>query len=466
VARSALDRVDDALGSQLERIVAAHHLRRLTRHGWAHALRPPTNDLWCAGDPPPREGNAVEILVDGAEALPRLQSDIAGAAESVLLAGWAFEPSFRLTPDGPLLGELLADKAEDVSVRMLAWAGAPLPLFHPSRREVRAIRDGFVRGTMIRMELDARERPMHCHHEKLAVIDGRIAYVGGIDLTSLAGNRLDSSDHPARGSIGWHDAAARIEGPLVADVHDHLAFRWREVTGDALGEPVRQHAAGEVTAQLVRTIPNGVYDGLPNGDYRILEAYMRALRSAEQLVYLENQFLWSSEVTEILAAKLRQPPTDEFRVVVVLPAHPNSGDDDTRGQLGVLVASDADERLLACTLYQPGRADQVYVHAKVAIVDDRWLAIGSANLNSHSFYNDTEVCLITCDEALIRSTRQRLWQEHLGRDEIAGAPHEIVDRGWAEAAKDPAYHRLELLPHVSRRSRGFLGPLNGLLVDG
>ena len=48
------------------------------------------------------------------------------------------------------------------------------------------------------------------------MIDGRIAYVGGIDLTSLAGDRLDSSEHPARGAVGWHDAASRIEGPLVA----------------------------------------------------------------------------------------------------------------------------------------------------------------------------------------------------------------------------------------------------------
>jgi phosphatidylserine/phosphatidylglycerophosphate/cardiolipin synthase-like enzyme len=190
------------------------------------------------------------------------------------------------------------------------------------------------------------------------------------------------------------------------------------------------------------------------------------MSSAKRLVYLENQFLWSPEVTSILAAKLQQPPTDEFRVVVVLPAHPNNGSDDTRGQLGVLVDCDADERLLACTLFQPGREHQVYVHAKVAIVDDRWLAIGSANLNSHSFYNDTEVCLITCDEELARSTRQRLWREHLGDDGIDAPPHEVVDRVWSPAAKDPALPRLELLPHVSRRSRGMLGPLNGLLVDG
>jgi phosphatidylserine/phosphatidylglycerophosphate/cardiolipin synthase-like enzyme len=108
----------------------------------------------------------------------------------------------------------------------------------------------------------------------------------------------------------------------------------------------------------------------------------------------------------------------------------------------------------------------VYVHAKIGIVDDRWLAIGSANLNAHSFYNDTEACVITCDEELVRSTRVRLWREHLGTDDVAGSAHDVVDHAWAPTAESDASHHLALLPHVSRRSRGVLGPLNGLLVDG
>jgi len=388
--------------------------------------------------------------------LPRLEAEIAAAGHSVLLAGWAFGPSFRLSRGGPTLRELLAEARAEV--RVLAWAGAPLPLFTPSRAQVRDARDALVHGTRIRMALDARERPMHCHHEKLAVIDGRVAFVGGIDLTALGGDRLDTSAHPARGAVGWHDASSRIEGPLVADVASHIALRWREVTGEEL-EPVEPVAAGSTRAQFLRTVPNGVYDALPDGDYRILEAYIRALRSAQRLVYLESQFLWAPEVTEILRAKLRDPPTDEFRLIVLLPARPNNGADDTRGQLGLLVDSDEDNRFLACTLYQPTRADQVYVHAKIGIVDDRWLVIGSANLNEHSFYNDTEACMITCDEELVRATRLRLWREHLGCEDVS------FER-FRERAEDERYDRLALLPHLSRRTRSFLGPLNGLLVDG
>jgi phosphatidylserine/phosphatidylglycerophosphate/cardiolipin synthase-like enzyme len=305
---------------------------------------------------------------------------------------------------------------------------------------------------------------MHCHHEKLAVVDGRIAYVGGIDLTALEGNRLDTSEHGARGSMGWHDATARVQGPLVGDVAEHIALRWHEVTGERLGRACDDTPHGDVRAQFVRTVPNNVYAALPRGDYRILEAYVRAVRSAERFVYLESQFLWSPEIVDILSAKLSDPPTEEFRIVLLLPAHPNNGADDTRGQLGLLVDADRDQRLIACTRYQPGRSGQVYVHAKIGIVDDRWLAVGSANLNAHSFFNDTEACLITTDEHLARDTRLRLWREHLRRDDVDGAAHAVIDRLWRATAEEGDH--LALLPGISRRTRRFLGPINGLLVDG
>ncbi|HEY6962092.1 MAG TPA: phospholipase D family protein [Gaiellaceae bacterium] len=459
MALTRIDRLDDAIGERLERLVVAHHRRRLRRHGWARAYAPPDDGLWAAGHPPPRDGNRLEPLIDGDDALGRIASDVAAAQESVLVAGWHVEPSFRLAAEGPTVRELLADAAERAEVRVLVWAGAPLPLFSPSRATVRAQRDDLVRGTRIRMALDPRERPMHCHHEKIVVVDGRIAYVGGIDLTSLAGNRLDRSGHPAREGVGWHDAALRIEGPLVADVAAHVALRWREVTDTEAPVSATLSRAGDTTAQFVRTVPNDVYDAVPQGDFRILESYVRALRSAERLIYLESQFLWSPELVRILVDKLHNPPSEDFRMIVLLPAHPNNGADDTRGQLGVLINADRHERFLACTLYQPGGGDQVYVHAKIGIVDDRWLALGSANLNEHSFFNDTEACVVTCDESLVRETRLRLWREHLEVDEP-------TFETWHERADDDAYDRLRRLPNVSRRTRSFLGPINGLLVDG
>src|SRR5205823_15007969 len=140
---------------------------------------------------------------------------------------------------------------------------------------------------------------------------------------------------------------------------------------------------GDTPVQVVRTVPENIYDFAPHGDFRIIESYIRALRGARSFVYLESQCLWSPQVCGILAEKLHDPPCDEFRVVVLLPAKPNNGADTTRGQIGVLIdADDGRGRFLATTL--SARTGEVsgplYVHAKVGIVDDQWLTVGSANL--------------------------------------------------------------------------------------
>jgi phosphatidylserine/phosphatidylglycerophosphate/cardiolipin synthase-like enzyme len=476
-------RLDDVAGDAIERSVCAHHRRRLHKRGHARALDPPPGGWADTGSFAPSAGTKLELLVDGANALPRIGDASVLASSYVHLAGWFFSPEFRLGHDGPRLRELLEAAAERVDVRVLAWAGAPLPLFHPDRREVRKVRDALVRRTRISMALDAKERPMHCHHEKLVVVDGEVAFVGGIDLTSFEGQRLDHSDHPPRDTVGWHDACVRLEGPVVADVSAHFLQRWRELADDAPPEPHRPvPRAGGVDAQLVRTVPEHVYEGLPLGEFSIVESYLRGLRSAERFVYLESQFFWSPELVSTVAAKLREPPSDRFRVVVLLPAHPNNGTDDTRGQLGVLVDAakeGGDERrFLACTLYQPGPGGKpVYVHAKVGIVDDLWLTLGSANLNEHSLFNDTEVNVVVRDERPARAARLRLWSEHLERPvgEIEGDPTSVIDELWRPLAMENAEHRrlhdwtphrLVALPHVSRRTQALRGPLNGLLVDG
>jgi phosphatidylserine/phosphatidylglycerophosphate/cardiolipin synthase-like enzyme len=135
--------------------------------------------------------------------------------------------------------------------------------------------------------------------------------------------------------------------------------------------------------------------------------------------------------------------------------------------------------MLACTLYaiEGGRPERVYVHAKVGIVDDRWLTIGSANLNEHSLFNDTEMNLVSDDPTLALETRLRLWSEHLELpiEELRRDPIEVIDELWHPLGKDqlarrraghPLTHRLVRLPHLSNRSGRALGALMGLFVDG
>jgi phosphatidylserine/phosphatidylglycerophosphate/cardiolipin synthase-like enzyme len=477
-----LDRIDRHIGEGIERATQAHHRRRLRRLGWAHALYPDASHVWAAGHPEPRAGNSVDVLIDGAEAFPAMVEAIVHARSHVHIAGWHLAANFTLQPGDPRLTvrNLLADVSGRVDVRVLVWAGAPLPVFHPSRSEVRAGSRTLAEGTAIRCAMDGRERPMHCHHEKVIVVDDEVAFVGGIDLTDLGGDRLDWSSHTNRGALGWHDVATRLRGPVVADVADHFAMRWREVTREALPKASAPPPAGDLTVQLVRTVAERAYRAVPRGDFRILETYLRALRSARRLIYLENQFLWSPEVVAVLADKLLRPPCDDFRLVVLLPSRANNGADDTRGQLGVLMAADdGAERLVACTLYAraDGKAEPIYVHAKVAIVDDNWLTIGSANLNEHSLFNDSEMNVACHDPALARATRMRLWAEHLELplDKVNDDPIALVERAWKPISADqlarqragvPLTHRMVRLASVSRRSERLRGPLQGLLVDG
>src|SRR5207253_516973 len=271
----------------------------------------------------------------------------------VHIAGWYVSTELALVRKGGrrVLLDLLADLARNVDVRVLLWAGAPLPLFRPSRGDVRDVAE-HLRGAGVQVALDAKERPLHCHHEKLVVVDDRAASVGGIDLTTINGDRYDSSDHPWHPALGWHDAGALVRGPVVADAAEHFRFRWREVAG--------------------------------------------------------------------------------------------------RGQVGVLADAGACAgRFLACALYARDGAvrEPIYVHAKIGIVDDRWLTIGSANLNEHSLFNDTEVNLVSCEPELARATRERLWAEHLELpvEEVRGRePAELVDERWYAIAEE----------QLDRRNRG------------
>ena len=469
-----------AFGERLDRAWRSRHRQRLRHVGWERALD--ASGLGYAhGTFPARAGNRLDLLVDGSEALPAIADELTRAESFIHLTGWFFSPELHLSRDDEpmIVRNLLAELAERVDVKLLAWKGAPVPLFKPSHNDVREMLAGLTRHTRIEAQADGCTGFTHSHHEKTIVIDGKVAFVGGIDLTLDGGDPWDTPNHVARGGIGWHDAAVRIEGPAVADVEQHFRLRWHGATRDLLPPPTVPDEAGDVEAQIVRTLPAGAYRAVRRGDYSILESYVGALRSAERFVYLENQFLWSPEVVSVLADKLRNPPSDDFRVVVLLPARANDGADISRGQVAALIhAADETTRFLACTIYARSRnlRDPVYVHSKIGIVDDRWLTVGSANLNAHSLFNDTEVNVVTLDPDLARAARLRLWSEHLELplEDVQADPIELIDEHWERISseqlellegREALTHRLVKLPGVSRRRRRLLGPLQSRLYD-
>lgn len=475
---TALSFAERQIGRGAEAVFRRRHLQRLRRTG--HLGRGAHLPALTAQPFGPRAGNDVEILVDGSAAFTAMAQQIAAARRTVHLTGWHASPDFELDRDQDAtrtLGSLLqAAGARGVGSRLLLWQGAPLPVIHPSKRDAATAAAGFNAIDGVRCVLDGREYLLNCHHEKLLIVDDEVAFVGGLDLSALGTDRWDTSRHPPRSTDGWHDAALRVRGPIVADVTHHFAQRWEEVAGERLDPADAPEPVGAVTAQLIRTIPERIYNFAPAGDFGVLTAYLAALRAAEQLIYLENQFLWAVEVVDILVDKLRNPPRDDFRLVVVLPDRAHTGQDATLGQLSRLVAADRDGgRLLVLTVQSLEPDHHVYVHAKVAIVDDRWLTIGSANLNTHSLFNDTEVNLVLDSPALAVATRNQLWREHAGPDAVGADPIAVVDHVLRPLAHEQSRRRahglaptarLRLLDRVTRRTDLVLGPLSSIVVDG
>jgi phosphatidylserine/phosphatidylglycerophosphate/cardiolipin synthase-like enzyme len=477
-----LEQWDARVGDGIEALLRHHHRRRLRRLGWLDALEPAHPEQCWSARAPVRQGNSVDVFIDGSCALPEMEKAIRSAQHSVHIAAWHASPGFKLTREARSvpLRDVLAEVSQRVPVRLLMWAGPPLPAFRPTRRMVQAAAAEFGRDSRVVCALDKRERTMHCHHEKIIVVDGTLAFVGGIDLTDLQGDRYDTPGHSPRPPLGWHDAALRLQGPAVADVARHFTQRWGSVTDEQLPWPAEPPPAGSSAVQVLRTVPEATYSFASRGEFTILEVYLRVLASAKRFIYLENQFLWSPEVVDVLADKLRNPPRDDFRMLLLLPAKPNNGADTTRGQLGRLMDADGGAgRLLATTIraHRDGTTTPVYVHAKVGIVDDRWLTIGSANLNEHSLFNDTEMNVVTDDARLARETRLRLWSQHTETpiEALDGEPSSVIDTLWRPTAQEQARrdraglhatHRLTVLPDVSRRVARLEGPLRGLLVDG
>ena len=267
------------------------------------------------------------------------------------------------------------------------------------------MRDAFARGTRIRVALDARERPMHCHHEKLVIVDGEVAFVGGIDLTVVRRRpaRQRASTRLAARSAGT-TPPTRITRPGRRGRRRALP-RSAGARSRASSSPSRRTAGDrrDVELQIVRTVPEKIYDALPRGEFSILESYL-ARSPLGRAAHLPRE-----PVPLVARDRRRCSPTScgtrptSASACSCCCRRNRTTDATTRA-----ASSDASRppprprrsaSSRARSISAASDAQPVYVHAKIGIVDDRWLTIGSANLNEHSLFNDTEVNVVCADPA-------------------------------------------------------------------
>ncbi|HZC05999.1 MAG TPA: phosphatidylserine/phosphatidylglycerophosphate/cardiolipin synthase family protein [Ktedonobacterales bacterium] len=512
---------------------------------------------WTEGDFPVRQGVVGHALIDGRAAMLAMCRAFLSAKSSILLAAWDIRADLLMVrgEDAHVGEDGSAEQSALIEgLRKEGLSEEAIALWNANRLQVRdvlgfAVQRGVKVGVLlwesVNLGLHLTNNPpeqqkllsevgvdclldnsaikithlTEALHQKCAVVDGRVAFVGGIDLTLQANgdyDRWDTHYHPAespdRGSAHtasmhpWHDAHMRLEGPVVADVQRNIVQRWMEVAANRDGptwpadlpaEPPTP-VAGGASAQLIRSIPKGTYDFAPEGIKTIEQAYMRAVSAAQRFIYLESQYLWPevyrgidnllwggrSEELEAFIDALGDAINRGVSVAIVVPDHPNCGRRFTDAGFERLreriATADAAERLLMLTLgadsltpeapnglfYRP-----VYVHAKVGIVDDHWLTIGSANLNNRGFGADAEINISLADPRVAEELRVALWMEHLQASLEEAEDLRSVDAGFtalreqAEANLTRVMNRQPMQGHALPYLTVAQGEQRGISID-
>jgi phosphatidylserine/phosphatidylglycerophosphate/cardiolipin synthase-like enzyme len=400
--------------------------------------------------------NRAAFLIDTEAYFTAVFDAFQKARRSILLLGWGFDPRTRLFPDGydgpddpDEVGRILVELAcarPELDVRLLIWKSA-LPISasqeffpHKARR--------WFRDTPVKFRLDDSVPFGACHHQKVLVVDDRLAFCGGGDI---AVDRWDTPGHldddqrrimpKQEFHAPRHEVMMMVDGEAAAALGDLARERWRRSTGETLlppedagGDPWPGHVPAHLTdvdVGIVRTEP--AWKGRPMVE-EIRNLTIASIAEAKQTIYLENQYFTSPLIAEALAVRLTEPDGPEV-VLISTGQAPSWFDrltmDRARGaMIWRLQAADVFGRFRAFWPKTPG-GETIIVHSKTSVFDDRIARVGSANLNNRSGGFDTECELaIECEGEAARlniaAFRDRLIGHFLGHtgDAVAKAQAE------------------------------------------
>ncbi|AWP23324.1 hypothetical protein C4901_08225 [Acidiferrobacter sp. SPIII_3] len=437
---------------------------------------------------------AVAFLIDGEAYFRAFQEAACTAEDTILISGWDVDSRMALDgagdgrPDnrlGPFLDTLIRRKP-GVHAFLLNWDFSLI--FALEREPFPAFKLGWRTHKRLHFHLDGHHPPAGSHHQKIVVVDDRMAFAGGLDLTI---HRWDTRAHRAHdkrrmGPAGrpygpFHDVQIAVSGPAARALGDLVRSRWHEATGERIPAPrARSPATWALSAApLLHHVPvaisrtRGRYEGHAGVD-EIRHLYRDALARAREVVYIENQYLTAAAVGDALRALLQR--ADPPEIIIVLPLSiPGWLQRHTMGVLrdrllAQLRAADHKHRLRACYPVVPGLAgDCVKVHSKVLIVDDTFVTVGSANINNRSMGLDSE-CNISIDglqdpriATAIDALRCDLLGEHLGLSEADARQYRREAGSWTAVidARCDAPRHLEPLPD---RAHDALSPLADSLI--
>ncbi len=386
------------------------------------------------------------VIVDADDYFKAARAAMLKAKKQILLVGWDFDARIRLGEDNEDEGpqevgaffSWLVERTPGLRIYVLRWdTGALKTLFH-GRTLLRLAK--WIRDPRIHLRLDAHHPPAGSHHQKVVVIDDSLAFCGGIDMTA---DRWDTREHaddeprrlePDGTPYGpWHDATTMLQGPIAGALGDMCRGRW-EVAGGGKLDPICGNAESwpdhvepdftDVEVGIALTVPEMANQ---QALHQIEDLYVDLIARAKRWFYAESQYFASRKVAEAIAKRLAEPAGPEFVIVHPVNAQgwlePVAMDSARARLVEALKAQDPHDRL---RLYHPFTAggEPIYVHAKVTVVDDTVLRVGSSNFNNRSLRLDTECDVVidaersaNADERqTITGIRNSLLAEHLGSD--------------------------------------------------
>ncbi|MBB4286834.1 VTT domain-containing protein [Roseospira goensis] len=363
------------------------------------------------------------MLVDGAAYFETLRAALIQARRQILITAWDISSAVALvdsrTPpdDGwpttiaPLL-RALTEARPALEVRILLW---DFPMLYASDRELLpALRQDWNPNPRMRLRLDGSGPVEASHHEKIVVIDDRVAFTGGLDIAPARWDtRAHHADDTRRRLSGngdpypaFHDMQVMMEGPVAGVLGALVRERWARVTDEPapaappadLPAPWPAGAPADIDrlpVALARTAPATAHAAPVEEIARLIEADIRAAR---RWIYIEDQYLTARVAAHALADRLAEPDGPE--VVAVVPRIWDGWLETATMGVGrerflrLIRAADRHGRLRVVTPVVEGRGPgHLKIHTKLMIVDDIALRHGSANLNNRSMGLDTELDL-------------------------------------------------------------------------
>jgi len=381
---------------------------------------------------PPRQGNIAIPYIDGKEAMERVFNAILNAQSSVWLTMCYVKIHFKIPSFNKSIIETISEvsQKENMDFRILAWRSKAIRGdFEGTKKDFKILKDLNCKA---KIRWDSNK--LGCHHQKIFIIDDKIAFVGGINMDET---HIDTSAHDRKKPHPTHDLFCEIRGPAVRDVIHNFVQRWNEATeknkkygsfpqdtkpdniSDYPEQPPQKNE-GNIKIQVTRTIPRNVYPSISNGEYSIRESYLNAINNAQRYIYLENQYFFDKVSHYSIIRALIYAAYRGVKIFVILPGNPDFTKlfsieflREVRNHPNIYVYTLA-------TSYEDNRESKaiysyndIYVHAKLFIVDDEWYSIGSANVSYQSLRTDSEINVAVWDRDGAEKLRQDLWKEHL-----------------------------------------------------